>query len=157
MIKNDCLVSFLLGCSERCACLSERRQASHLTQVLEEDSYSHFANYNNYFFILQQKPSRFKTVWTEWRIVWKAAGLIWSEPRSLVVSRDTRRVSRDIVLPWAAGFQVGVGMARNEEKQQGRLNRLWLQKEREGKQPAAVTQNGISAISDTSGPTWLDG
>lgn len=36
-------------------------------------------------------------------------------------------------------------MARNEEKQQGKLNRLWLQKEREGKrkQLVAVTSTAI--------------
>lgn len=35
-------------------------------------------------------------------------------------------------------------MARNEEKQQGRLNRLWLQREREGMQPSATSQTGIA-------------
>lgn len=31
-----------------------------------------------------------------------------------------------------------IKIARNEEKQQGRLNRLWLQREREGKRRAAM-------------------
>lgn len=36
-----------------------------------------------------------------------------------------------------------IKMARNEEKQQGRLNRLWLQREREGKLLVAMTHTEI--------------
>lgn len=49
-----------------------------------------------------------------------------------------------LFLPEQRGPGSNLKMARNEEKQQGRLNRLWLQREREGMQPSATSQTGIA-------------
>lgn len=60
-------------------------------------------------------------------------------------SREGCCVSRDIVFSlFAAVFVDEVEMARNEEKQQGRLNRLWLQKEREGKRVIRLVRYAFS-------------
>lgn len=50
-------------------------------------------------------------------------------------------VSRDTWHNCFAWAVVKIKMARNEEKQQGRLNRLWLQKEREGENMSPVKQD----------------
>nr|XP_020443146.1 uncharacterized protein LOC109952419 [Monopterus albus] len=75
----------------------------------------------------------------------------------MLLSHEGHCMSRDVVSPEprrAVWFWSEVDMARNEEKLHGRLNRLWLQKEREEgrlkdvheRRPKLATLNSASAV-----------